>query len=96
MKLPFPQILSSIKCPRKRGLPSTGPRSLNDVTPQLAADEAHESRGHKETSAPFCTGLSCLEQSQWRCSSCEVAEKSKTSGQRRERNVRLKFKRFMR
>lgn len=27
------------------------------------ADGAHESRGHKETSAPFCTVLSCLEES---------------------------------
>lgn len=63
MKLPFPQISSSTKCPRKRGFPSTGPRSLNDVTPQLAADGAHESRGHKDTSAPFSTVLSCLEKS---------------------------------
>ncbi len=36
---------------------------MNDVTPQLAADGAHESRGHKETSALFCTVLSCLEAS---------------------------------
>lgn len=63
MKLPFPQISRPAKCQRKRGFPSTGPRSLNDVTPQLAADGAHESRGHKETSAPFCTVLSCLEES---------------------------------
>ncbi len=36
---------------------------MNDVTPQLAADGAHESRGHKETSALFCKVLSSLEAS---------------------------------
>lgn len=60
---PSPKSQARKSVQGKRGFPSTGPRSLNDVTPQLAADGAHESRGHKDTSAPFCIVLSCLEKS---------------------------------